>query len=134
MSIFEHISTGAPLFFPTKRFFLELLQNGKVSIQCNYWRTFAKRAPPEYLSATDDPRFWLDRADYYDLEGMYYFDSVEDLIQQLEAFEDTKYEIRRKYIEERKGAVFARWSRLLTDITNNTTPLPSDAPVVVRTP
>jgi len=117
MSIFEHISSGIPLFFPTKRFFLELISKG-TSIQCNYWRTFAKRAPPDYLTATEDPSFWVERADYYNIEGYYYFDSFADLFQQLDNFVDINYNNRIAFLAARKERVFNMWGSMLTDIGN----------------
>jgi len=116
MSIFEHISSGIPLFFPTKRFFLELINNGEASIQCNYWRTFAKRAPPDYLAVTEDPSFWLERADYYDIEGSYYFDSFADLFQQLNNFVDINYKHRMTFLATRKERVFDNWKRMITEM------------------
>jgi hypothetical protein len=114
MSIFEHLSTGIPLFFPTKRFMSELLEGGHASIQCNYWRRFAGRAPPDYLLATDNPVFWLDRADYYDFEGVYFFDSFNELFLQLETFQDSKFEIRMKFLQDRKNTALNSWQQIIT--------------------
>jgi hypothetical protein len=114
MSIFEHMSSGIPLFFPTKRFLKELWVSGKSRFGCNYWREFAKRAPPEYLSSTDNHNFWLDRADYYDIPGYYYFDSFDQLIRMLAVFfKDTKYEERERWLEERKKGVYNVWTELI---------------------
>jgi hypothetical protein len=117
MSIFEHLSSGIPLFFPTKRFMIELINAG-VPTSSNYWRKFAKRSPPDYLSPTDRPDFWLDRADYYDFVGIYYFDSIPDLYQQLDSFVDIHYEKRMAYLADRKTKVLNKWSRVIADLTN----------------
>lgn len=114
MSIFEHVSTGIPIFFPTKRFILELIQKGQAHMQCNYWMCFAKCVQPDYLRTIDDPTFWLDRADYYDFEGVYFFDSFNDLIQQLETFQDSKYEIRMQFLKDRKNKTLDRWKNIIT--------------------
>lgn len=116
MSIFEHLSSGIPLFFPTKRFFLELISTGATAIQCNYWQTFAQQAPPDYLAATENAVFWLDRADYYDIEGAYYFDSFADLFQQLDTFVDINYDHRMAFLAARKERVLDKWRHVITDM------------------
>jgi hypothetical protein len=108
------MSSGIPLFFPTKRFLKDLWTSGKARFGCNYWREFAKREPPGYLSTTDNHDFWLDRADYYDIPGYYYFDSFDELVRILALFfRDTKYEERKKWLEDRKKRVYNAWRELI---------------------
>ena len=107
MSIFEHLSSGIPLFFPTKQFLKALWDSGTEK-QMNYWGQ-----PPEYLEQTKYDEFWLERADFYEFEGIYYFDSYAELFALLENFEDTKYDTRIEYIETRKKQVYEKYIELL---------------------
>jgi hypothetical protein len=106
MSIFEQISSGIPLFFPTKRFLQELWNMGQHK-GMNYWGK-----TPSYLEMTERDSFWIQRADYYSLEGSYYFDSFEDLFQMLSSFVDTLVPERRKFIEERKEFVLSAYKEI----------------------
>lgn len=117
MSIFEHISSGIPLFFPSPDFLKELWQSRRAAFRCNYWRACVKHQMPTYLTATKEYDFWIERGDMYDLSGVYYFDSFEDLHQTIHNFEDTLYDTRMRYINQRKDTVLARWREILDDIT-----------------
>jgi hypothetical protein len=110
MSIFEHISAGIPLFFPTKRFLKELWETKKAHFQCNYWGE-----TPEYLNITKSYDFWLDRADYYNLKGYYYFDSFAQLFETLNTFEDINRLERLYFLESRKNSILEFWKSLKLD-------------------
>jgi len=114
MSILEHISAGIPIFFPTKRFLKELWENKQAHFQCNYWGE-----TPEYLTSTKSYDFWIDRADYYNINGYYYFDSFEDLFRILEVFEDEKKEERLNFIKSRTEYITNFWNNI--SLPNNTT-------------
>lgn len=119
MSIFEHISSGIPLFFPTKRFLNELWSSETATFGSNYWRIHAKQSPPSYLSETNLYQYWIDRADYYDIPDYYYFDSFDELLRMLVGFfGDTKYEERKIWLEERKKGVYSEWANLVNPISN----------------
>jgi len=107
MSIFEQISSGIPLFFPTKRFLHELWNSGSHKAS-NYWVN-----PPEYLISTLDDNFWIERADYYYIEGSYYFDSFDELFGMLENFIDTKYIERIRFIKKRYIDTLNQYKTLL---------------------
>lgn len=107
MSIFEHISAGIPLFFPTKRFLKELWETKQTHFQCNYWGE-----TPKYLSITESYDFWLERADYYYIKGYYYFDSFKELFEMLENFKDNKKEERVEFLKQRKDNVIDFWNSI----------------------
>ena len=110
MSIFEQLSSGIPLFFPSKEFLKKLWNSGQ-HMGANYWRN-----PPEYLLNTVNLNFWLERADYYNTEGIYYFNSFIHLFEILENFTDTGYTIRMAYIEKRKMDTFDKYNKILQDL------------------
>ena len=107
MSIFEHISSGIPLFFPTKRFLKELWANKKAHFQSDYWKVFNNEDTPSYLSETQSYDFWLDNADYYEDIKAHYFDSFDELIRMIDVFSED--EDRSTFLEERKQKVFGDW-------------------------
>ena len=112
MSIFEHISSEIPLFFPTKRFLSYLWKNNIVGQQVNYWKHFENCQIPKYLESIQDLDFWIERADYYDLEGYYYFDSFEELNDMLQNFKDDLYDIRKTFIEKRKKKAYDDYKKI----------------------
>lgn len=116
MSIFEHISSGIPLFFPSKQFLFELWSSGNAYFQSNYWKLFANTNTPDYLESTNDYKFWIENADYYNIEGIYYFDSFEHLFSILDTFEDNLYSIRIQYIENRKNNTINEWNTIVSKI------------------
>lgn len=113
MSIFEHISSGIPLFFPTKEFLKDLWISNRTNFQSNYWRKFGRVAPPIRLSHTESLDFWIDRGDMYHLEGVYYFSSFDDLFRQLETFTDPLFEVRKRFIEGRQVETLQGWRTLV---------------------
>jgi hypothetical protein len=106
MSIFEHISSGIPLFFPTQRCLKELWSSGQDK-GMNYWID-----PPPPLESTRNDEFWIRRADYYRIEGAYYFDSIDELFSLLVEFIDTKYDIRKNFIGERNNSVLNAYRQI----------------------
>jgi hypothetical protein len=104
MSMFEHYSAGMPLFFPSKKYMLE-----KVGIQSvsSYWKT----GLPSELAIFKDKSTWVNLADFYEVfksPNIYYFDSVEHLVELLEKFEwkddsavleKYRQDIRKSWIE-----------------------------------
>ena len=114
MSICEHITSGIPLFFPTKRFLKELWTTKKAHFQSNYWNDIAKVETPIYLKDTMPHDFWIERADYYDIPGYYYFDSFDELINMIVTFfGDPKFEERKLFIQKRKEYVYSEFSSIL---------------------
>ncbi len=114
MSICEHITSGIPLFFPTKRLLKELWTTKKTKFQSNYWNDIAKVEAPTYLKDTLSYDFWIERADYYDIPGYYYFDSFDELIRMVVSFfKDPKFEERKLFIQNRKEYVYSTFSSIL---------------------
>ena len=113
MSIFEQISSEIPLFFPSKAFLKMLWENNQTPQQMNYWQHKRNGIIPEYLKSTKTCDFWLDRADYYDLEGYYYFDSFEHLYTLLDNFTDPLYAVRKDFIHTRKIKALEDYKQLL---------------------
>jgi hypothetical protein len=118
MSLFEHYSSGVPIFIPSKAFYKDLILSNK-AVMCsfntkNYWTGVI----PKYLEETTNLDWWLDRCDYYDNENMpmlHYFDSWDHLIEQLNTFQLTMetYAEKRRHLEERKTWVFNQWKLLV---------------------
>jgi len=107
MSIFEHLEMDIPLFIPTRRFLLELWKSKKAKFQCDYWSMFARTEHPDYLTTTKDESFWIDKADYYNVPGIYYFDSFDHLIQlTVGFFQDWQYNLRE---HNRSEAIINKW-------------------------
>lgn len=105
MSIFEQLSSGIPLFFPSKEFLKFLWKNGHHK-GVNYWGI-----PPPYLEKTLDDSFWIDQADYNTIEGVYYFNSFEELFSMIEDFNDYKYNDRIAFINKRIETVCNEYSK-----------------------
>jgi hypothetical protein len=117
MSIFEHISSEIPLFFPSKSYLKYLWVNKKVYNQMNYWEHNKNKINPDYipdyLNSTKNYDFWIERADYYDIEGYYYFNSLEHLYSMIDNFKDELYEIRKEFIRKRKSYVIDKYKNIL---------------------
>ena len=113
MSIFEQISSEIPLFFPSKNFLKHLWENNIINKQMNYWIHNNPSIIPDYLKETENCDFWIERADYYDIDGIYYFDSFEHLYQMLEHFKDELYEVRKEFIRKRKIKIINDYKQIL---------------------
>jgi hypothetical protein len=113
MSIFEQISSGIPMFFPSK----DYLQN--MPLQSMYWH-HKSSFHPEYFNSLNQS-FWVENADFYDFKFVYYFDSVRDLMKQLQSFNETPdiVEKRRKWLAERKITILDEWSNCFKKLRRN---------------
>lgn len=109
MSIFEQMWAGVPLFFPTKRFYKECIINGTMDFisMYNSWDL--------NINETDIDK-WLSFADFYIYPIFYYYDSFEDLYNQLESFSDPKKEERIRWIEQSKHDIFTQWKKTLIQL------------------
>jgi hypothetical protein len=125
MSLFEHYSSGVPLFLPSKRFYKELIQSNKAVMSSynttNYWR---RGQQPPALNATTDLDWWLDRCDFYDPANMpliYYFDSWDALRQMAETFEYPfeTLEHSRQHLRDRQATIESMWRTLLDPVIKN---------------
>jgi len=113
MSIFEHITSGIPLFFPTKRFLKELWSSGTAKCICDYW----KGNIPPHIEETRGYEFWINRADYYGISGYYYFDSVPELFTMLANFNDELSQLRSEIVASRAQKIVDDWHAELKTIT-----------------
>lgn len=119
MSIFEQITAGVPLFFPTRRFLSECIQNGKMNIATRYGNG---KIIPEVYDFYKNLDLWLDNADYYLDDGthntmkyLYYYDSFQDLVSQIERFEETE-ELKQKrqdWLIERQTNIYNTWRNII---------------------
>jgi len=109
MSIFEQYSANVPLLFPTKRFLKEMgtLRSVYGPLHQN-------------LKVCADMNWWIDRADYYSLPHITYFDSeqeLNDIIKTLD-FKDIskKMEAHNKV---RRAYVYQQWKEVLRDVVTS---------------
>lgn len=106
MSIFEQYSANVPLFFPTKRFLRELQSLKSV---------YGPLHP--YLGVCADMNWWIDRADYYSLPHIIYFDSEQDLNDKIQTLDFQ--EVSKKMEEHnklRKAHVYQQWKDVIDNI------------------
>jgi hypothetical protein len=118
MSIFEQFWAGVPLFFPTKRYYVECVINETMDFVSIYSKH------EDGMFSQEDMIPWLELADFYRFPFIHYYDSAEDLIQQLETFEDTTYTERMEWIQQTKKQVLDTWAELLSDHFHLSTPTP----------
>jgi hypothetical protein len=113
MSIFEQFWAGVPLFFPTKRFYRESIVKGKME----FISTYEKWGQPHLESEIDE---WLDRADFYALPFLYYYNSFEDLLQKLDSFIDVHKEARSNWIQKAIPAIMEQWREVFMNFLTDT--------------
>lgn len=106
MSIFEHMWSSVPLFFPTKRFYKECYENGLMKIISSYNKANQKLTEEEQ-------DMWLNLADFYIYPFVYYYDSFDDLFQQLQTFTDPHKEKRDMWVEKIKEEVHGKWREIV---------------------
>jgi len=107
MSIFEQISSGIPMFFPSKNYL------SSMPLQSMYWHHKSSHHPPYFNGLNKS--FWVENADFYTFKFVYYFDSIRDLIKQLEVFNETPniVEQRRVWLNTRKEEIFGEWKKFI---------------------
>ena len=107
MSMFEHYTSGCPLFFPSKQYWKS---NPNLNSVVKYWGTL-----PDYLSEAKSDDFWIDKSDIYEVfqsPNTYYFDSIDHLFELLRAFEyNDDTEFRRNHIEKVKE----KWANVISN-------------------
>jgi hypothetical protein len=106
MSIFEQYSANIPLFFPSKKY---LKENGGLR------SIYGKRVHPK-LEICMNNEWWIERADYYDVENMkhiVYFDNLEDLEHKKSTTDFKKVsELMAEHNKVRKKKVYTQWKTL----------------------
>jgi hypothetical protein len=109
MSLFEQYSAGVPLFLPTPAFYAQMVSSGLVRCGSVYG---------PLVKEALDLGFWIPRADFYDpanFYGVYYYDSFEDCVRQLETFQDVAFYERRAHIQKRREAVLSGWREVFVE-------------------
>ncbi|MCE5316941.1 MAG: hypothetical protein LLG04_06210 [Parachlamydia sp.] len=130
MSLFEQYTANVPLFFPTKRFLLELYARHPDIIlsQLSFFPLLKLPMPvdPADLNNLNNQavlNFWIDSADYYDDESMpfiQYFDSFADLEAQLVKcnFQEVS-QCMHMHNLQRKQEIVERWKTILQKIVDS---------------
>ncbi len=125
MSILEQYTANVPLFFPSKNFLRKLFQeNAEIFCEVVFFdKTNEYLLPNGDLNKLSDPEvfnFWIDRADFYDLENMpyiQYFDSFQHLEQLLLNCDLKKISKKMQaHNLKRKENVYKEWRKLLKQI------------------
>jgi hypothetical protein len=119
MSIFEQVTAGVPLFFPTKRFYKQCIYDKSLRLISHYAYHVPREdyeVPEPLIPFYESYDIWLDNADYYHtgkygMKHMYYYDSFEELFEMLEGFEESAetVEARKAWLQERERDVLADW-------------------------
>lgn len=112
MSIFEQYWAGIPLFFPSKQFYKDCILENKMGLQSNY-ETWGEPYSPEEID------WWLERADFYNMPYIQYYDSFEDAVQKIQVWEDTQHDERLAYLDQKIQEVLDTWKPILDDLVYN---------------
>ena len=109
MSMFEFFSGGMPLFFPSKKMFMQKFNIQSVDA---YW---GKNMPND-LAPFLDKKKWIDLADFYEVfksPNIYTYDSFEHLITLLENFE---WKDDKEILDNYKRNIRKDWLKLLRPV------------------
>jgi len=117
MSIFEHYSNRIPVYFPTFRYFTQSVLDGDIHLNSRYWFHHGDLRYPSYLKPSLDAEWvtwWLSRADFYNSLGYAnYFDSLEDLISQVDVeSSNPRLTPSQIQLETRFEAIIEQWRSL----------------------
>ncbi len=124
MSIFEHYSANIPMFFPSKKYILQLKNEfpSLVLSDLSFFSVHRKPIPniindPNNVNDHEVVLRWIDLCDFYDEENMpyiQYFESFEHLEHLLQVSNLKEISGKMKaYNEKRKERVFKQWRDLL---------------------
>lgn len=134
MSIFEHYTENVPLFFPSKKFMIELKKQGHrgVLTETTWNQTFNFKAGSsinqKYLDLPDPNAFhsmesfttWLEFSDFYDEKDMpyiTYFDTFEDLYEKIRKCDyDIIHNQMIKHNLIRKKEVYSKWKKIIDSL------------------
>jgi len=132
MSIFEHYTANIPLFFPTKRYMMELYKSfGNFVLSELTWNRIFNLPPGSIIECdrSNDPNAynnleimsnWIDYSDFYNQDSMphiIYFDSQEDLLDKLET--TNLIEVSEKmsnFNKLRREKVYNEWDKILNNL------------------
>jgi hypothetical protein len=131
MSIFEQYMANIPLFFPSKKFLLELYKQGCSVLDQITWRgTFKKSGKslvsykgvydPNDYESIESVSHWLQYADFYypeALKHVNYFDSFEELLEKVSVIDCFQISSSMKeHNKEREFFVYEHWKKVLDGI------------------
>jgi hypothetical protein len=131
MSMFEQYMANVPLFYPTKRYLLELIFENKLEVMHHTsWNQLFKRSSksaipfnaafdPNNYSDKESVEYWLQFADFYNEDQfpfITYFDSFEDICAINDMSQDRLNEISlnmQMANKRRKELVLSQWGSIL---------------------
>ncbi len=132
MSIFEHYNANIPLFFPSKKFMIELYANyGTLVLSELSWnRVFNLSAgsviecdrsqDPNMYTDVNIMSYWINFSDFYNEESMphiIYFDSLDDLMLKLSTTNLQEVSDRMNQFNiEKKSSIYENWNKILKKI------------------
>lgn len=132
MSIFEHYTANIPLFFPSKKYIMELYQTfGQVVLSELTWNRIFHLAPGSIIECdrSNDPNDynnleimerWVDYSDFYNQDSMpyiVYFDSPDDLLYKLESTNLSEVsENMSNFNKLKKVKVYDEWNKILNNL------------------
>jgi hypothetical protein len=132
MSIFEHYNANIPLFFPSKRFILELYESyGNAVLSEITWNRIFNLPPGSSIDCDreNDPNSfdnmrivgrWIEYSDFYNQESMphiIYFDSIEDL--SIKISNTNLKEVSEKMSEfnsSKSKKIYAEWDNIIKNL------------------
>jgi hypothetical protein len=133
MSTFEQYTAGIPLFFPTKRYIMEMFLNNIPILHQISWQQCIQNGTPRSLIPCPfefDPNnyrdyncvaHWLNYADFYgeDMKCIKHFDSVEERDMLLDLNKKSLLAISDEMLdhnEKRKRNVYEKWNNVINGI------------------
>lgn len=132
MSVFEQYAAGMPIFFPTKRYLLEMFLSGVPVLDQISWRCQGGKSTNSIIPHIHeyDPNnyrdfnvlsHWLDYADYYygDMKHIVRFDSIDernDILGWSQSRLMNQSNLIRADHAERRARVYAKWEKVLGGI------------------
>lgn len=125
MSIFEQYTANVPLFFPSKKYAIELFHKNKILSDLTFFRINNVKEPddisnPNSLRNPEILNKWIDTCDFYDTENMkhvQYFESpshLEHLLKTVNVKEVSSN--MANYNTLRKESIYNRWKEILVSI------------------
>ena len=109
MSFNEHYNQNIPLLLPSKSFILHLLHTQSIP-----WHGGVYGSPEGIPETLTNPEWWVEKADFYHLPHIQYFESSEDLVHLIDTLDFQQIrEQMRQYNILRQGQVLSEWRGLL---------------------
>jgi len=126
MSIFEQYSANIPLFFPSKKYLINLIKNNGYNIQSRYNKIYGDNNYHHNLDIclndNDWLDFWINNADYYDENNMkhiIYFENNENLYELVKSIDTNMIsEKMKEHNIIRKNNSYMCWKNIFDKIFN----------------